>query len=91
MVKIRKQHSQALKFKVALEAIKGQKTVAELCQEFGVLSSQIYAWKKEVEEQGPQIFADKRVSDQKSEIDRLHKIIGQLAAERDFLSRVLDR
>jgi transposase len=90
-MKIRKNHSAAFKFKVALEALKENKTTAELCAEFGVASSQIYAWKKELVEKGELTFADKREASQKSEIDKLHRVIGQLTVERDFLSRVLDR
>lgn len=90
-MKIRKRHGNSFKFKVALEAIKGNKTLAEMCQEFGVAGSQIYSWKKQLEEYGGEIFADKRQADHKSEIDRLHRVIGKITAERDFLSHVLDR
>ena len=86
---IHKKHSATFKLKVALKAIKGEKTVAELCSEFGVVASQLYAWKKQLEEQGESVFADRRAADQKSEIDRLLRIIGQVTAERDFLSRAL--
>jgi len=86
---IHKKHSAAFKLKVALKAIKGEKTMAELCSEFGIVASQIYAWKKQLEEQGESVFADRRAADQKNEIDRLLRIIGQVTAERDFLSRAL--
>jgi transposase-like protein len=86
---IHKKHGASFKLKVALRAIKGDKTVAELCSEFGIAASQLYAWKKQLEEQGERVFADKRAADQKSEIDRLLRIIGQVTAERDFLSRAL--
>ena len=42
----KKPHSPEFKFKVAIEAIRGDKTTAELCQEYGVVSSQIFKWKK---------------------------------------------
>ena len=87
----RKIHSDRFKLKVALEALKGNKTIAAMCHEFGVQSGQIYLWKKQLEEHGNEIFSNKKQTNQKNEIDRLHKVIGQLAAERDFLSRVLDR
>ena len=87
---IRKKHSANFKLKAALETIKGTKTVAELCSDFGVVSSQLYKWKSILEKQGETIFTDKREADQKNEIDRLLRIIGQVTAERDFLSRVLD-
>ena len=53
-------HSAQFKFKVAVEAIKGTKTSAELCQEFGLSSSQIYAWKKQLEDAGPEVFSNKK-------------------------------
>jgi transposase-like protein len=86
---IHKKHGATFKLKVALRAIKGDKTVAELCSEFGVVSSQIYLWKNQLEKNGEKVFADKRALDQKNEIDRLLRIIGQVTAERDFLSRAL--
>ncbi len=89
---IAKKHNDEFKLKVALEAIKGDRTVPELCRDFSIASSQIYAWKKQLEEQGAAIFADKRRGEShKDEVDKLHKIIGKLTVERDFLSRVLDR
>ena len=89
---IPKKHGKEFKLKVTLAAIKSDKTAAELCHTFGVAASQMYAWKKLLEEEGAKIFADKRqTEDQKNEIDKLHRIIGKIAAEHDFLSRVLDR
>jgi len=89
---IRKNHTDAFKFKVALAATKGDRTVAEISQMFGVVASQIYAWKKQLDSKGAAIFADKRKKEHQQEsVDKLHRIIGQLTVERDFLSRVLDR
>lgn len=88
---IQKKHCDAFKLKVVLAAVKDDRTIAELCSIFSVSSSQIHAWKKLLEEQGASIFADKRKrSNQKDEIDKLHRVIGKIAAERDFLSRALD-
>lgn len=85
-------HSDQFKFKVALEAIKGNKTVAELCQEFSIAANQIYAWKKKLEEIGPQVFADKRrQKNDDTDVDRLHATIGKLKVENDFLSKALGR
>jgi len=49
-------HNAVFKFKVALEAEQGEQTVAELCQEHGVDSSQIFKWKKALLEHGSKIF-----------------------------------
>ena len=90
--KIRKKHSDAFKLKVAISAIKGDMTMAAMIQEFGVADTQIYAWKKQLEEKGASIFSDKRFAEnQKDEVDKLHRLIGKITAERDFLERVLDR
>lgn len=92
MSKIRKTHSSIFKLRVALAAHKGEKTTSELCQEFGVAATQIYAWKKQFDEKASSIFDDKRQSnDPQEEIDKLHRVIGKITAERDFLERALKR
>ncbi len=90
--KIRKKHSNAFKLKVALAAVKGDTEIAEMIQEYGVAGTQIYAWKRQLEEGGEAVFADRRLAkNQKDEIEKLHRLIGKITAERDFLERVLDR
>lgn len=91
--KIRKNHSSAFRFKVALEALKGTRPIAELCQQYAVFSSQIYAWKSELEQHGPEIFEDKRKKQrgEEADVEKLHATIGKLKVENDFLARVLDR
>ena len=91
MTRIYKKHGSNLRLRVALEAIKGKKTTAELCQEFSVASSQIFAWKKQLEEGAQSIFEGKQPKNHQEEIDKLHRVIGKLTAERDFLERVLKR
>ena len=90
--RIRKKHTDAFKFKVALAAAKGDRTIAEISQMFSVVASQIYAWKKQLETEGSAIFADKRRKEHQQEnVDKLHRIIGKLTVERDFLSRVFNQ
>jgi transposase-like protein len=91
MARIYKKHGSKFRLKVALEAIKGKKTIAELCQEFSVAASQISAWKKQVEESAQSLFESKQPKDHQEEIDKLHRVIGKITAERDFLERVLKR
>jgi transposase len=92
MTKIRKRHGSSFKAKVALAALKEKKTTAELCSEFSVATSQICSWKKQLEEGAQSLFEDKRcTTNVQEEVDRLHRVIGQLTAERDFLERVLKR
>ena len=91
MAKIYKKHGSEFRLKVALEAIKGKRTITELCQEFGVASSQISTWKKQVEEGAHALFDGKRPKNHQEEVDKLHRVIGKITAERDFLERVLKR
>lgn len=93
MTKIRKKPAtEELKFRVALEAIKGEKTSAQLAQEYGVVSSQIFKWKKELLEKGPAVFGRKWQEEGGQEtIEKLHATIGKLKVENDFLERVLGR
>jgi transposase len=82
-------HGSAFKSKVALEAIKEQRSLGELCQEYSLSASQISTWKKQLEEGCKLIFESNQADKHQEEIDRLHRIIGQLTTERDFLERVL--
>ncbi len=82
-------HGASFKARVALDIIKEKKTITDLCQEYGLAASQIFAWKKQLEEGSCRIFEDKKKNSEKEEIDRLHRVIGQLTAERDFLDHVL--
>ena len=91
MARIYKRHSSVFKAKVALAAIKDQHTLGELSQEFSVASTQISTWKNHVESNLSSLFETKQDQDHKEEIDRLHRVIGQVTAERDFLERALNR
>lgn len=90
--RIRQYKNDSFKAKVALEAIKEEKTVNELSQEYAVSSGQVYEWKDRLQKNAASIFADKRKKcDQQDEIERLHRIIGKLTLENDFLEEVLNR
>jgi transposase len=86
-------HSPEFKFKVAIASIRGDKTTAELCQEYGVVSSQIFKWKKALLEHGQDIFKNgtPTQSSENAAIDKLHATIGRLKVENDFLEKVLGR
>lgn len=89
----KKLHSGAFKLQVALAALKNDRTVAEICQEFGVVSSQVYKWKNALLEQGTKLFDGTGGSEKalEKEIGTLHKVIGKLKAENDFLEQCLGR
>ena len=94
MTKIKKKaHSAGFKFKVALEAIRGEKTTAELCQEFGIVSSQLFKWKKALLDHGESVFQNgtPSQSDEPLQIEKLHATIGRLKVENDFLEQCARR
>lgn len=78
------------KAKIALEAVKGQKTVNEIAQEFGVHPTQIGLWKKELLENARQLFDTKRglkPIDPERDSERLYAKIGQLNMELEWLKK----
>ena len=91
MTRMYKKHSSKFKAKVAMEAIKEQKTLGELSKAYSVASTQISTWKRHAEKTMNNLFETKQGFDHKAEIDRLHRVLGQVTAERDFLERALGR
>ena len=86
----RKQHNADFKAKVALEALKGLKTINELASEHGVHPTQINQWKKQVLDALPDLFSNRKSQRQKSQEDltaRLYQQIGQLKVELDWLKK----
>jgi putative transposase len=90
MAKGRRQHSAQFKAKVALEAIKGEKTVNELAALYEVHPVQISKWRKQLLTQAGELFADRRKKDREDEEAlkaRLYQEIGQLKVELDWLKK----
>jgi len=87
----RRNHSPAFKAKVALEAIKGDKTLSELAQQFEVHANQIVQWKKELLNRADELFEKGKRKDDGPDIGELHAKIGELTMEKDFLAGALGR
>ena len=89
----RRNHSPAFKAKVALAALKGDKTMSELATQFDVHPNQIKQWKDQLLDGVTDVFDDKPKAAKGPEIDlkSLHAKIGQLTLENDFLSGALDK
>ena len=87
-----KSYSGEFKFKVALEMIRGDLTLAEITSKYQVPRSVLSRWKKQLLDQGAEIFKTDRankIDPQSSvEIEKLHATIGKLKVENDFLHHV---
>lgn len=86
----RKTYTKEFKAKVALEVVKGQRTVNELAKEFGVHPNQIALWKKQLLEAIPGVFSrgrDREAVEVEKERDRLYRKVGQLQIEVDWLKK----
>lgn len=86
----RKRYSADLKARVALEAIRGQKTANEIAAEYGVHPTQIAQWKKQALDGLPDLFSTKASDQRRSEeelIASLYQQIGQLKVQVDWLEK----
>jgi transposase-like protein len=88
----RRNHTAAFKAKVALAALKGEKTLSELAEQFDIHANQITQWKSQLLEGAAVVFGEAK-EQESSEVDKtkLHAKIGELSLERDlFRKRALE-
>jgi transposase-like protein len=89
----RRNHTPAFKAKVALSAIKGDRTLAQLAEQFDVHPNQIASWKAQLEEGAADVFGLGRggASQPAVDVKSLHAKIGELTLENDFLEGALGK
>ena len=89
----RRNHKPSFKAKVAIAAVKGDLTMAELSEKFDIHPNQITDWKKQLLENADNAFGgdEKSTENNEAKVKELHAKIGQLTMENDFLEQGLER
>lgn len=90
----RRRYSAEFKAKVALDAIRGEATIAELVKKHGVHQTLINTWRRQAIEGMAGVFsvkAEAAAAERDGEVEKLHAKIGQLVVERDFLAKASGR
>lgn len=92
MKRTRRNHAPGFKATVALATIKGDKTLAELSEQFDVHSDQILEWKQQLQESAANVFGGStKNKTAEPDLKVLHAKIGQLTLENDFLENALTK
>ena len=96
MTSKRKRYSADFKAKVALEALRGELTTAQLASKHGIHQTMVGEWKKQAIEGLASVFSDRSSAQEatkssEAEVEKLHAKIGQLVVERDFLAKAFGR
>jgi transposase len=91
---MRRRHRASFKVKVALEAVKEEKTISQLASDYEVHPNQIRQWKKRLLEEAPHIFSSRREKEARDPEQleaELYRQIGQLKVEVDWLKKKAER
>ena len=91
MTGMKERHSREVKLKVAIEALSGSKTVAQIASEFGIHATQIKRWKAGAMEALNERFSSRPPKREEAPEAQLYEEIGRLKVENDFLSGKLKR
>jgi len=89
-VRTRRRYDESFKAKVAVEALKGEKTVSELASQYEVHPNQIMQWRKQLLEGASEVFTrrkDPELDEIRKELDRAHRKLGQRDLEVDYLKK----
>lgn len=92
MTRKRKNRTKDFKFKVALEAVKGEKQIAELAEEYNVHPNQVSQWKRQLLENGAEIFSSSAANKEKKheeELEALYKTVGKQQVTIDWFKKNL--
>ena len=87
----RRNHTPAFKAKVALAAVKGDRTIAQLAEQFDVHPNQITQWKAQLESRAADVFGGAGAAPPAIDVKSLHAKIGELTLENDFLEGALSK
>ena len=85
----RRNHSPTFKAQVAIAAIAGDKTLAQLAEQFDLHPNQILDWKKQLQQNASEVFGSTAKDSEPTDLKPLHAKIGQLTLENDFLETAL--
>lgn len=90
---MKKVYSNEFKFKVILEVIKGESTIAEIISKYQISKTIIHKWKNQFFAKGSSIFGEKSTSSEikEKDVEKLHATIGKLKVENDFLQEAWKR
>lgn len=90
MIGMRKTYDATFKAKIALEAVKGDRTIAQIAGEFSVHPNQIRQWRAHLLEILPEMFSNRKPQEEKAQdelVDELYRQIGRLKVELDWLKK----